>query len=186
MRKWQFKSVIRKVKTDMRHLFIFSLTLLTSLFCFSQKQLTVGQKVTGDFNGDAKTDTAFLRLASNQKSKAQNWMLYFSDKNIPAMQLGCCNVILISEGDLNGDKSTEISVFQAPENGCVYTWTTYSLKNNRWTKLIQPFLIATDCEIFKPADLQNRVFKEKDKVYYWDVDPNDKNNKLIKKQVIIR
>ncbi|MFL5744913.1 MAG: hypothetical protein ACJ751_09630 [Niastella sp.] len=134
-----------------------------------------------------KTDTAFLRVTANQKTKAPHrWTLFFSDKSIPAMQLGCCDVILVNEGDLNGDKSREISVFNAPENGCVYMWTTYSFKNKRWTKIIEPFLIATDCEDFKPADLQNRVFKEDDKVYYWDVDPNGEESKPIKVQVRVR
>ncbi|MFL5809268.1 MAG: hypothetical protein ACJ749_07075 [Flavisolibacter sp.] len=170
----------------MRHFFFIGVTLLTSTLCFSQKQLVIGQKITGDFNGDRKTDTAFLKVKTNSKSKVHSWTLSFSDKSIPAMPLGCCDVILINEGDLNGDKTTEISVFQAPENGCVYMWTTYSLKTNRWTKFIEPFLIATDCENFKPADLQNRVFKENGKVYYWDVDPNDEENKPIKKQVLVR
>lgn len=163
-----------------------SVTLLITTFCFSQQQFAVGQKITGDFNGDGKTDTAFLQIKTNQRTKAHSWTLSFSDKTIPTIQLGCCEPILINEGDLNGDKATEVSVFQAPENGCVYIWTTYSSKNKQWTKFIEPFLIATDCENFKQADLQKRVFKENGKVYYWDVDPNDEENKPIKKRVVIR
>jgi hypothetical protein len=150
-RKRQFKSVLYKTKTDMQHFFLIGVTLLTSTLCFSQKQLVVGQTITGDFNGDGKADTAFLKVKTNSKSNVHSWTLSFNDKNIPAMPLGCCDVILINEGDLNGDKTTEISVFQAPENGCVYMWATYSLKTNRWTKFIEPFLIATDCEDFKQA-----------------------------------
>lgn len=159
---------------------LLNVTLFISTVGFSQKQFSIGQKVTGDFNGDGKVDTALV------KTMHKNWTLLFSNKTIPSMQLGCCDPILINEGDLNNDKTTELSIYQAPENGCVYMWTTYSLKNNRWTKFIQPFFIATECETFRPADLQNRVFKENGKVYYWDVDPNDENNKPIKKQVVIR
>ena len=170
----------------MRRFFPIGLILLISTLCFSQKQFAIGQKVVDDFNGDGKTDTALLKMKVNQKTRAHSWTLSFNDKRIPEMQLGCCAPILINEGDLNGDKSAELSIFQAPENGCVYIWTTYSLKNSRWIKLIQPFLITTDCEDFKPTDLQNRVFKEKGKVCYWDIDPNDEENKPIKKQVVIR
>jgi len=164
---------------------LLSVTLFISTICFSQKQLVVGQKISGDFNGDGKVDTAFLKVNANSKTKHKNWRLSFSDKTILSMQLGCCEPILINEGDLNGDKTIEFSIFQAPENGCVYIWTTYSLKNKQWAKLIQPFLIATDCEDFKPADLQKRVFKENGKVYYWDVDPNDEQNKPVRRQVVI-
>lgn len=161
-------------------------TLLSWTISFSQKHLTVGQIITSDFNGDSKVDTASLKAKADSKTKRKNWILSFSDKTIPTMQLGCCDPILINEGDLNGDKATELSIFKAPENCCVCMWTTYSLKSNRWTKLIQPFLIATDCEDFKPIDLQKRVFKEDSKVYYWGVAPNDEENKPIKKQVVIR
>jgi len=167
----------------------YSLTTLAvfySLLSFSQRNLTVGHLITGDFNGDGRTDTAFVKQTFIAKTKAKSWTLMFSDKTIPGMQLGCCDLYLVNEGDLNKDKATEISIFQAPENGCVYVWTTYSLKNNRWTKFIQPFLIATDCEHFKPEELRNRVFKENGKVYYWDVDPNDDANQAIKKQVTIK
>jgi hypothetical protein len=170
----------------MQHSFLIGVTLLITTFCFSQKRFAVGQTITGDLNGDGKTDTAFLRVKTNQRTKAHSWTLSFSDKTIPTMQLGCCEPVLINEGDLNGDKSTELSIFQAPENGCVYMWTSYSLRNKRWTKFIEPFLIATGCEDFKAADLQNRVFKENGKVYYWDVDQNDEESKPIKKQVVLR
>ncbi len=164
---------------------VLSVILLFSTICFAQKQSAVGHKITGDFNGDGNVDTAFLKVKTDTKAKHKDWMVSFNDKTIASIQIGCCDPLLIKEGDLNTDKTTELSIFQAPENGCVYMWTTYTLKNSHWTKLFQPFLIATDCEDFKPADLQNRVFKETGKVYYWDVDPNGEN-KRIKKQIVIR
>jgi hypothetical protein len=163
---------------------LLSTILLFSTISFAQKQSAVGHKITGDFNGDGKVDTAFLKVKTDTKTKHNDWAVSFNDKTIASIQIGCCDPILINEGDLNADKTTELSIFQAPENGCVYMWTTYNLKNKRWTKLFQPFLIATDCEAFKPADLQNRVFKETGKVYYWDVDPNGENK--IRKQIVIR
>jgi len=131
-------------------------------------------------------DTAFVRQTSNSKTKANSWTLYFSDKTIASMQLGCCEVVLINEGDLNNDKATEISILQAPENGCTYMWTTYTYKANHWTKLIPTFLVPTYCEPVAASDLERKVFVEKGKVYYWDFDPKDEKFKAIQKQVIIK
>jgi hypothetical protein len=113
----------------MKHtVILIVLILVLPVFCFSQKQLAVGQKITGDFNGDGQVDTALLKVKTNPKTKHKNWILSVSDRTIPSMQIGCCDPILINEGDLNGDKTTELSIFQAPENGCVYMWTTYPFK----------------------------------------------------------
>ena len=111
--------ILYKTKTDMRPFFLIVIKLLTSTLCFSQKQLSVGQKIAADFNGNGKSDTAFLKEKTNAKTKAQSWTVSFSDRNIPARQLGCCDLTLINEGHLNGDRTTELSVFQAPENDCV-------------------------------------------------------------------
>jgi len=162
-----------------------SVILLFPAICFAQTQSSVGHKIIGDFNGDGKVDTAFLKVKTDTKTKHKDWTVSFNDKTIASIHIGCCDPLLINEDDLNADKTTELSIFQAPENGCVYVWTTYTLKNGHWIKLFQPFLIATDCEDFKVLDLQNRVFKENGKVYYWDVDPNEEN-KRIKKQIVIR
>jgi hypothetical protein len=155
-------------------------------FCFPQKQMVVGQRITGDFNGDGKMDTAFLKQSTNAKIKARGWTLFFSDKTFPSMRLGCCDVYLINEGDLNKDKAMELSIFQAPENGCTYMWTTYSYKEGLWTKLIPMFLVPTYCDPFTAADLEKIVFTENGKVYYWEIDPNDQEGKPKKKQVAVK
>jgi len=131
----------------MRYLLLTTIALFFITLCFSQKSLTVGQRITGDFNGDGKTDTAFVKQTT--KAKVRNWTLLFSDKTISSIRLGCCEVYLINEGDLNKNKTTEISVFQAPENGCTYMWTTYSYIAGTWTKLIPMFLVPTG---FSTAD----------------------------------
>ena len=164
-------------------LVIFAVLCFTN--SFSQKSLTVGQRITGDFNGDGKVDTAFVKQTANAKSKTKDWTVFFSDKAILSIRLGCCDVYLINEGDLNNNKATEISIFQAPDNGCTYMWTTYTYKAGKWTKLIPTFLVPTNCDPIKNADLEKKVFIEKGKLYYWDVDLNDEENKAIKKRVII-
>jgi hypothetical protein len=148
---------------------------------FSQQSLTVGQRITGDFNGDGKTDTAFAKL-----NKTNNWTISFSDKSIASIHIGCCDTYLINEGDLNHDKTTELSVFQAPENGCTYLWSTYTFRAGKWTKFIKTFLVPTYCDSFNASDLEKEIFIEKGKVYYLYTDPNDVQNRKIKKQVAIK
>jgi len=168
----------------MRHLLLTTIALFFITLCFSQKSLTVGQRITGDFNGDGKTDTAFVKQTT--KAKVRNWTLLFSDKTISSIRLGCCEVYLINEEDLDKNKTTEISVFQAPENGCTYMWTTYSYIAGTWTKLIPMFLVPTGCDPFTAADLEKKVFIENDRVYYWDIDPNNDQGKPLKKQVAVQ
>lgn len=170
----------------MKHFLLTILAFLCVTLCFPQKSLTVGQRIIGDFNGNGKLDTAFVKQTINAKTKAKGWTLFFSDKTIPAMRLGCCDVYLINEGDLNKDKTTEISVFQAPENGCTYMWTTYSYKAGQWEKLIPMFLVPTYCDPFTAAELDKKVFTEDDKVCYWDIDPSDEQGKPSKKQVTVK
>lgn len=174
------------IKPDMRHVFLMTFAVLCATLCFSQKSLTVGRRITGDFNGDGKRDTAFVKQTVNTKTKAKGRTLFFSDKTLPAMRLGCCDVYLINEGDLNKDETTEISIFQAPENGCTYMWTTYSYKAGQWTTLIPVFLVPTYCAPFTAADLKKKVFTENGKIYYWDIDPNDEGGKPVKKQAEIK
>src|SRR5215217_5022025 len=83
-------------KTDMRHSLLTTLAILCMTLCYSQKPLTVGQPITGDFNGDGKMDTAFVKQTINTKTKAKGWTLFFSDKHILSMRLGCCDVYLIN------------------------------------------------------------------------------------------
>jgi hypothetical protein len=163
-----------------------TLSLICVVLSFSQQSLVEGKHVTGDFDGDGKIDTAIVKQTINAKTKAKSWALFFSDKNIIGLQLGCCDVYLINEGDLNKDNTTEISVFQSPENGCTYTWTTYSYKAGQWTELIPTFLVPTYCDPFNAKELEKKVFIENGKVYYWDIDVNDVKNKPIKKQVVIK
>jgi hypothetical protein len=85
------------MKADMRHSLLTTLAILLVTLSFSQKPLTVGQRITGDFNCDGKLDTAIVKQIINAKTKAKGWTLFFSDKTVPSMWLGCCDIYLINE-----------------------------------------------------------------------------------------
>jgi hypothetical protein len=40
------------IKTDMRRFWLTTFAVLSITLCFSQESTTVGQRITGDFNGD--------------------------------------------------------------------------------------------------------------------------------------
>jgi len=108
--------------------------------------------------------------------------IQFSGDNLKSIKAGCCNIRLINEGDLNNDGGDEISIFQAPINGCTYSMTTYSHIYGTWKQIVETFLIPTGCDTISDLDLQKRIFKENNAIYYYDTDLNDENGKLVKKK----
>lgn len=111
------------------------------------------------------------------------YSITFNDPNLPAIPAGCCELILINEGDLDGDGTEELSLCQAPMNGCVFTMTTYSYKNGKWKQLIAPFLIPTGCEGTNRADMEKRIVKVENKVYTLQADPDDEEMRLVRREV---
>lgn len=154
-------------------------------------KVTVGTKIEGDFTGNSqpeyaealKTKVAIGNPAED--GSPAEYTVVFGNKNLNPISAGCCEIQLVNEGDLNGDDADELSIFQAPSNGCTYTMTTYTHKGGKWTKLFEPFLIPTACNEITQDDIQKRVFKEEGKVYIYETDANDENFKLVKKEVEI-
>ena len=147
----------------------------------------IGEKIQGDFDGDGQVEIAsaikFKEGNGNpvDDGTADEYIIQFSGNVLSNINAGCCQIRLINEGDLNNDGADDLSIFQAPMNGCTYTMTTYSCRNGKWKQIVDPFLIPTGCEHYSDADLQKRIFKEHNNIYYFDTDPNDENGKLIKK-----
>lgn len=152
----------------------------------------IGNKIYGDFDGDGKADLATAIKIKEGKGNpiedgtADEYKIQFSGTQLTALNTGCCEIRLINEGDLNNDGADDLSIYQAPMNGCTYSITTYSFTNGVWKQIIETFLIPTACNYLSDADLQKRVFKENDIVYYYNTDQNDENGKLIKKRVTIK
>lgn len=97
---------------------------------------TDSSRISGDFNGDGKTEYAWAVISKPghgnpmEDGVADEFSLQFSDPSIPEFKIGCCEVTLINEGDLNHDGADELSTYQAPGNGNTYDWTTYTFKDN--------------------------------------------------------
>jgi hypothetical protein len=151
--------------------------------------LLIGEKISGDFNGDGKQDFA-ITVKTKERSgnptedgTAAEYEIQFPDSGLKSVTVGCCEIILINEGDLTNDGADDISVFQAPANGCVYSMTTYSYTNGNWQQIVKPFLIPTECDGLSSDNLQNRIFKESNVIYFFDTDLNDEQGGLIKRQV---
>lgn len=146
----------------------------------------VGTSITGDFDGDGIVETAnAVKVKTGSGNPVEDgtpdeYEVQFSTKNIKPIAAGCCEMRLVNEGDLNNDGNDEISIFQAPMNGCTYTMTTYTLRAGKWKVLLVPFLVPTACDPFSNEEIEERVFLENNKIFYYKIDANDESFKLIK------
>ena len=171
------------------------LALMTfSIFTFAQTSTEnkIGEKIDGNFLGNGKKITATaIKTKEGKGNPIEDGMpaeyeIRFSDNKIKPIKVGCCETILINEGNLNKDGRDDISVYQAPMNGCTYTMTTYSLINGNWKKIVNPFLIPTGCEVISNDALHKMIFRENNQIYYLEKDMSNENGKLIKKKVKLK
>lgn len=137
--------------------------------------IAIGDSITGDFNGDGTLDVAILRIVKEGVFQEEAWTLAveFSDKDIPSIEFQCDREYstLINEGDLNNIAGDEITIYSPPLGGCTYHMTTYSLIDHKWKIIVPTFLIPTACEEISNDELQARIFKEGNSIYYYETDP---------------
>jgi len=139
----------------------------------------MGLIITGDFDGDGKTEKAKLVKVKSgygnpiEDGVSDEYEIQFSNKKMKPIKIGCCEATLINEGNLNNNDKDAISIFQAPMNGCTYSMQTYTYNNGKWEKVLDPFLVPTACESYSEDRLQNLVIKENNAIYYFTIDPND-------------
>ena len=148
---------------------------------------TVSRSIEGYFTEKKKKIFAFAVQTKQGKGNPvedgipDEYTVFFSDNNIKPIKIGCCDAMLVNEGDLNNDGQDDFSVYQAPENGCTYHMYTYSYQNGDWKKIVPLFLVATGCDELTDAAIQKMVFKQKDGIYFYDIGPDVS---LVKKKVI--
>jgi len=152
--------------------------------------IPVGSSITGDFNGDGVLDTASLRIVKEGKFDEEPYQLaiQFSSAIISPIKASYDHedLVLINEGDLDGQPGDELSVFAPPNHGCSYTMYTYTCKANGWKLLLEPFLIATACDPLSAEDLQKRIFREDNHIYFLNADPNDEAGSLFREKAKLK
>ncbi len=146
----------------------------------------IGDSIYGDFNGDGVFEYAYVALVKEATGGSPidgsgtpaEYAIKFSNDSITVFPTGCCGMTLINEGDLNGNKTDEISIFQSPMNGCSYDWRTITYRNNAWQDLIEPSLLPSiGCDgILPKEELQDIVTLEDNVVYRKVVDINDETS----------
>jgi hypothetical protein len=154
-------------------------TICINTICISQSlKNKVGDQIQGDFNGDGKLEYAFRVLTTKGNGNPvedgipDEYEIQFSDKTIKSIKANCCWFKLINEGDLDKDGTDEFSIIQAPENGCIGTVTTYTIKTKKSYKLFPSFSIFW-CAELSDLELQKLVVRENNTIYYYLADPND-------------
>lgn len=172
----EHKEIIGNITSD---------TTSTQTSDIPEKKPMVGKRIYGDFNGDGKYEYAYAEFLKEVKGPTPMdddgtypvFAIKFSDEKIPTFNIGCCEATLINEGDLNGDRTDEISLFQAPMNGCSYDWRTITYIGSEWKDLLEPDLIPSiGCEGVLPGEeLQDIITLEDGIVYRKSVDVNDPN-----------
>lgn len=156
----------------------FMIICFANNFIAQTNRSKVGDQIQGDFNGDGKLEYAFrVQTTKGQGNLAEggipdNYEIQFSDKTIKSIKVNCCWFKLINEGDLDKDGTDEFSIIQAPENGCIGTVTTYTIKTKKSYKLFPSFTIFWCAELFD-FELQKLVVRENKTIYYYIADPND-------------
>ena len=149
----------------------------------------IGDKIYGDFNGDGNFEYAFRVLTKKghgnpvENGIPDEYQIQFSDKNINPIKVDCCWFKLINEGDLNKDVTDEITIVQAPENGCDGRVRTFTIKAGKSYNLFNEFTIFWCGDAFKNEELQKLVFNENNVIYYYEDDPDGEKG-LIKHKAL--
>lgn len=146
-------------------------------------------KPGNDYDADGLADEAYVILIKEgsgnpvEDGTPSEYAVTFTTKKFPQLAIGCCDAVIVPEGDLNNDGAAELSVFQAPMNGCVYTMASYTLQGGKWKLVFEPFLVPTGCEDLSIEELENLVYKEKENVYFMDANVNDEDLRKNPKEV---
>ncbi|MBI1306372.1 MAG: hypothetical protein GC181_07140 [Bacteroidetes bacterium] len=142
--------------------------------------MRVGNRISGDFNGDGIIEYACLVKTKQglgnpvEEGTSDVFEILFSNSEIPAIPVDCCEFLLVYEGDLNGNGSDEFTMFQDGLNGCSKMVKTFTFNNDVWKELYDPFLCSVGCGVeVTDEEYLNWVVLENDTVYYRLPDLNE-------------
>lgn len=97
-------------------------------------ELATSSKISGDYNGDGKKDQAWV----SYKTVGNNSYCYvnFSNPNIKRLKFDACYAAIITnEGDLNGNKTEEISIVPGYATSNWQNIQIYGIKSGKWQRL---------------------------------------------------
>jgi len=151
----------------------------------------IGTKIMGDFDGDGQQETAFIVKMKEGKGNCietgicDEFEVRFSNPKLPPIKVGCCDPILINEGDLYKNGRDAISILRLPENGCMDMLYTYSYENGNW-KMVLNFFIPSACDGLSDSIINHLVFRSNDKIYYmcYDLTSNPDTGIWVQKLVL--
>ncbi len=142
----------------------------------------VGKRIDGDFDGDKIIESAFCNKIKDESGnpmedgESAEYEVKFSSDKLKSLNVGCCEFILVNEGDLNGDGKDEFSIFQNNMNGCAIEVRVLTYSKNKWKDLIEPFLISLGCGVkITNSEYQKWIVSENKTIYYLEPDINDEN-----------
>jgi hypothetical protein len=168
--------------------FTSTFLILITVIGLSQSS-NVGDSIYGDFDGDGIKEYAFaVQTEKGYGNAIENgvpgtYSVFFSSEQIAEIPVGCCEIKLINEGDLNGDGADDLSIYQAPMNGNSYWMKSLSWSDTTWNTIVPAFMIPTAGVSLTDEELQDRVFTEGGLLFYFETDMNDENFGLIKRRV---
>jgi hypothetical protein len=178
------------MKNGLTNLLFF---LIVSGTAFGQtNKKSVGDSIQGNWEGNKQTISAkVVQLKAGAGNPVDGgtpaeWAVVFSSPRMKPLKIGCCDAILVNEGDLYSDGKEELSIYQAPLNGCAHRFTTLKYRANKWDTIIPPILIPSGCDGIDLNELQKRVVKEGNTVYVYEEDVNDEKLRLIKRKVTLK
>jgi hypothetical protein len=116
---------------EMKNGLCFLLFLILSGRAFGQAEKTsVGDSIQGNWLGNKQSISAkVVQLKAGAGNPVDGgtpaeWAVVFSSTQLKPLNIGCCDAVLINEGDLYSDGIEELSIYQAPVNGCAHRFTT--------------------------------------------------------------
>ena len=138
-------------------------------------------QLEGDFDGDGKSEVIYLTVIPGEGNPAENGRpaRYYLNCDVfddEPLLLGCCEAILLNEGDLNGSGKDFISVIKAPNHGSLYSHKIYHyVPKQGWDGVCESEMRPYANGIPNETELQNLVYLEADRAYIRVHDMNDED-----------
>ncbi|KUJ61756.1 hypothetical protein AR687_11090 [Flavobacteriaceae bacterium CRH] len=151
----------------------------------NEKENEAIETVLGDYNGDGKTESAFI-------SPKNGYITFFPDNLGNVTELGKLDPKkskLINEGDLNNDGAEDFSVYTDLDSLGTLNTFIYN-RDMPWRVSLR--IILKKGEKVDNEDLEKRVFKKNNEIYYYEDEHIEDiylqkdtkyKNKLIRKKI---